>query len=116
MDLLRRFIINCIAVASGTLLLPGIHIRNSIGSLIGVTLILSILNTFLKPLLILVTLPVTVVTFGLFLLVINALVVLIAGNLLNGFTVDSFWWALLFSLIISFINNLFRDIEEKDKR
>lgn len=113
MDLLKRFLINCIAVVAGTVILPGIHIKNSIGSLIGVTLVLSILNTLLKPLLFLVTLPVTVMTFGLFLFAINAIIVMVAGNILNGFTVDSFWWALLFSLIISFINNVFKDSEEK---
>lgn len=113
MSLLKRFIVNCIAVAAGALILPGIHIRNSFLSLIGVTLLLSILNTLLKPLLILLTIPVTIITFGLFLIVINAFIVLIAGNLIDGFAVDGFWWAVLFSLIISFINSLFKDTEKK---
>jgi putative membrane protein len=113
MSLLKRFIVNCIAVAAGALILPGIHIRNSFLSLIGVTLLLSILNTLLKPLLILLTIPVTIVTFGLFLIVINAIIILITGNLLDGFTVDGFWWAVLFSLIISFINSLFKDSKER---
>lgn len=113
MDLLKRFLINCIAVATASVLLPGIHIRNSIGSLIGVTFVISLLNTFLKPLLFLITLPVTVITFGLFLFILNALIIMVAGNILDGFTVDNFWWALLFSLIISFINNLFSEKKEK---
>jgi putative membrane protein len=113
MNLLRRFIVNCIAVAAGALILPGIHIENSFLSLIGVTLLLSILNTFLKPILILFTIPVTIITFGLFLIVINALIVMIVGNLVNGFVVDSFWWAVLFSFIISLINSIFRDQEKR---
>ena len=112
MNLLRRFLVNCIAVAAGALLLPGIHINNSFLSLIWVTLILSFLNTFLKPLLIIITIPVTILTFGLFLLIINALVIMLAGNLLVDFTVDGFWWALLFSFIVSFVNSLFGVREE----
>lgn len=107
MNLLTRFIVNCIAVAVGAMILPGIHINNAFLSLIGVTLVLSLLNTLLKPLLILITIPVTVLTFGLFLLVINALVIMLAGNMLDNFAVDGFWWALLFSFVISFVNSLF---------
>ena len=115
MDLLRRFIINCIAVAAGAWILPGIHIENSFMALIAVTLVLSILNTLLKPILILLTIPVTIVTFGLFLIAINAIIVLIVGNIMNGFAVDSFWWAVLFSFIISLVNSLFRDSKEKTR-
>ena len=116
MDLLKRFIINCIAVAAGAWLLPGIHIENSFKYLIGVTLVLSILNTLLKPILILLTIPVTILTFGLFLIAINAIIVMIVGNIMNGFIVDSFWWAVLFSFIISVVNSLFRDSEAKERR
>lgn len=115
-DLLKRFLINCIAVAAGAFILPGIHIENSFLALIGVTLVLSILNTLLKPLLIILTIPVTLITFGLFLIVINAIIVMIVGNIMNGFVVDSFWWAVLFSFIISIINSLFRDDKEKARR
>ena len=64
-----------------------------------VALVLSLLNFLVKPLLVILTLPVTIITFGLFLLVINALIILMAGGLVSGFAVDGFWWALLFSLL-----------------
>jgi putative membrane protein len=67
-------------------------------------LVLGILNVLIKPLLVVLTLPITLVTFGLFLLVINALMVLFASHLVPGFTVDGFWWALLFSMVVSLIN------------
>ncbi len=111
MSLLKRFLVNCIAVAAAALILPGIHIENKFSSLIGVTLVLSVFNTFLKPILILLTIPVTIITFGLFLIAINAIIVMIVGNIMNGFVVDSFWWAVLFSFIISLINSLFKDKE-----
>jgi putative membrane protein len=59
------------------------------------------------------TIPVTFVTFGLFLLVINALMILLVDWLVGGFTVDGFWWALLFSLILSLFNSLFNDLTKQ---
>jgi putative membrane protein len=76
------------------------------GTAIIVAIVLGLLNLTIKPLLILLTIPATVVTFGLFLFVINALVIMAADSLVGGFAVQSFWWALLFSLLLSFINSL----------
>src|SRR5690606_12989827 len=65
--------------------------------------VLALLNFLVKPILILFTLPVTILTLGLFLLVINALIILFAENLVPGFQVAGFWWALIFSLLLSFM-------------
>ncbi|MBL7103269.1 MAG: phage holin family protein, partial [Bacteroidales bacterium] len=59
-----------------------------------------------KPVLVFLTIPITILTFGLFLLVINAVIILIASSLVSGFYVEGFWWALLFSLIMSLISYL----------
>jgi putative membrane protein len=68
-----------------------------------------------KPLLILLTLPITILTLGLFLFVINAIIILIASSLVNGFRVDGFGWALLFSLLLSLVTSLlYRTDKEKD--
>jgi len=67
--------------------------------------VLSLINSFIKPILVLLTLPVTIVTLGLFLFVVNALMVLLAANWIDGFRVDGFWWALLFSFLLSIINS-----------
>lgn len=116
MYLLRRFVVNCIAVAAGALLLPGIHIENSFFALMVVTLVLSLFNTFLKPLLILITIPITIFTFGLFLLVINAFVIMLAADLIASFQVVSFLWALAFSFVISIVNSLFRDTRQEAEK
>jgi len=75
-----------------------------------VALVISLLNTFLKPVLVFFTIPFTVVTLGLFLLVINAAIIMIASKLVPGFHVDGFWWALLFSIILSFINSILESL------
>jgi putative membrane protein len=69
-------------------------------------LVLAILNAIVKPILIFITLPITVVTLGLFLFVINALIILLADKLLKGFQVNGFWWALLFSLLLSIVTSV----------
>ena len=79
-------------------------------------LVLAVLNAIVKPILILLTLPVTIVTLGLFLFVINALIILMASGLINGIKVDGFWWALIFSLILSVLTSLlYSAIDKKDK-
>lgn len=69
-------------------------------------LVLALLNTFLKPLLVILTIPATVLTLGLFLLVINAAMLMIADQIVDGFTMDSFWSAVLLSIFISLVNGL----------
>ena len=64
---------------------------------------------------ILLTLPITVVTFGLFLLVINALVILIAAYFIPGFDVDGFWWAMGFAIVLSIINGIFGNNLSSDR-
>ncbi len=66
-----------------------------------VAVVLGLLNLFVKPVLVILTLPVTVITLGLFLLVINALIILLCDKLVDGFSVNSFWTALFFSIILS---------------
>lgn len=105
-NFLLRLIINSLSVFfTAWILQEGVHLAGFFAAII-VALVLALLNAFLKPLLILFTLPATIFTFGLFLFVINALIILLASNLVGGFQVDNFWWALLFSLILTFVNSL----------
>jgi putative membrane protein len=108
-----RIIVSAISIVITAYLLPGIHVKDLLTSLI-VALVLALLNGFLKPVLIILTIPVTILTMGLFLLVINALMIMLASNLVSGFQVDGFWWALLFSIILSLISSLL-GIGLKDK-
>jgi len=113
MNWIVRFLLNGLAVVLTAYLLPGVSVEDYWTALI-VALVLSIANVILKPILIILTIPITVVTLGLFLLVINALMILLVDYLVAGFLVDGFWWALLFSLILSLFNSMFGDMV-KDK-
>jgi len=84
-------------------ILPGINV-SSFGSALIAALVLGLLNAVVKPLLILLTLPLTVVTLGLFLLVLNALVFWWAGSILKGFQVDGFWWAVIGAIVYSLVS------------
>jgi putative membrane protein len=105
MKFLLRLLLSALAVVLLANILPGVHVA-TFGIAVIVALVLSLLNFLVKPLLVILTLPVTIVTFGLFLLVINALIILMAGGLVSGFTVDGFWWALLFSLLLSVVQSI----------
>ncbi len=80
-----------------------------------VAVVLGLLNLFVKPILVLLTLPVTFITLGLFLLVINALIIMLCANIVDGFAVTSFWTALLFSLILSVLQSVVFSIMGGDK-
>ncbi len=86
-------------------ILPGIEIKDMLTAIL-VAAVLSLLDAFVKPLLILLTLPATILTLGLFLFVINACVILIDAHFVHGFEVESFWHALLFGALLSFFNSL----------
>lgn len=106
MKLILRILLTALAVVLLAKFLPGIHVEDYT-SAIFVAIVLGLLRVTVKPLLILFTLPVTVITLGLFLLAINAFIIMIAGSFLDGFAVDGFWWALLFSLLLSFLQSIF---------
>ena len=95
-------------------LLPGVDVTDYQTALI-TALVLSIANIIIKPLLILFTIPITVMTLGLFLLVINAIIILLVDNFVTGFSVDGFWWALAFSLIMSIFNSIIDDLLKEKK-
>lgn len=112
MNWIIRLLLNGLAVVLSAYLLPGVEV-DSYGTALLVALILAVVNVIVKPVLIILTIPITILTLGLFLLVINAALILFVENLVTGFTVDGFWWALLFSLILSIFNSLFNDLAGK---
>lgn len=105
MALLLIWILNAVALLIVAYILPGITVA-SFGSALIAALVLGLLNTLVKPVLVVLTLPITIVTLGLFLLVLNALVFWFAGSILKGFQVDGFGWALLGALIYSIVASL----------
>ncbi|EAR14419.2 hypothetical protein RB2501_03305 [Robiginitalea biformata HTCC2501] len=116
MKFILRLLLSALAVVILSKILPGVSVA-SYGIAILVAVVLSLLNFIVKPLLIILTLPVTILTLGLFLLIINALIILMADGLITGFAVDGIWWALLFSLLLSILQSLLFSFlkEEKNK-
>ena len=106
MNILLNILFSAIAVVITAYILPGVQVDTFFSALI-VAIVLGLLNITIKPLLIILTIPVTILTLGLFLLVINAIIILIVDGLISGFNVDGFFWALIFSLIVSLLQSLF---------
>ncbi len=105
LTLLLIWLLNAVALLAVAYLLPGIAVA-SFGSAMIAALVLGLLNTIIKPILVFLTLPITILTLGLFLLVINALVFWFAGSILSGFKVNGFWWAMIGALLYTVISGL----------
>lgn len=113
MKLILRLLLTAVAVVVLSEILPGISV-DGFGTAVVVAIVLALLRLFVKPILIFLTLPLTIITFGLFLLIVNALIITMAGYLVGGFHVSTIWWALLFSLLLSLFQSvLFSLIGEK---
>ncbi|WP_394750701.1 phage holin family protein [Spongiimicrobium salis] len=115
MKFLLRTLLSALAVVILAKVLPGVGVDSYTTAII-VALVLSLLNFIVKPVLIVLTLPVTIVTLGLFLLVINAIIILLADYFIRGFQVDGILWALLFSLALSFLQSILFSLLKEDKK
>jgi putative membrane protein len=105
MKLLLRILITAILALVISKLMKGVII-DEFTTALTVAIVLGLLNFFVKPILVLFTLPVTFFTLGLFLLVINAVIILLCDEFVDGFEVHSFWTAMLFSIILSLSQSL----------
>lgn len=112
MSILLKIFFTSIAVMIASYLLPGIEVHNYLTAIL-VAAVWAVLNVIVKPLLIFLTIPITIFTLGIFLIFINAIIVLIDAYFVHGFSVHSIWWALLFSLIVSFMVSLFEKFDKK---
>lgn len=113
MKLLVRIIITSVLVLLIAHFMKGVHVAGFVTALL-VAVVLGLLNIFIKPIFVLLTLPFTIVTLGLFLLVINAIIILLCTNIVGGFSVDTFWTALLFSIVLSLSQSVLFAIVGKD--
>lgn len=102
MGFILKLLVSSLAVFFSAYILDGVYL-NGFPTAILVALLMGFLNAFLKPILIILTIPITLITFGLFLLAINAAIIMLADYALSGFTVDSFFTAVIFSIIVSVI-------------
>ncbi|WP_373494775.1 phage holin family protein [Aquiflexum sp.] len=105
LNIILQLILGGIAVLIAQYILPGVHVSDFITAVV-IAALIALLNITIKPILIILTIPITVLTLGLFLLVINALLIMLAAEIVPGFEIDGFWWALIFSFVLSIINSL----------
>jgi putative membrane protein len=116
MRFLFKIIISSLAIIITAYLLPGVKVVTPFTAVI-VAAVLAFLDAIVKPIMIFLTIPITIVTLGLFLIVINALMILLADYIVDGFEVKGFWWALLFSFILTIITSLLESFSgEKNKQ
>ncbi len=108
---ITQWLVSTLAIIIATLLVPGVT-TTLVGALL-LAVVLALINLFVKPFIYVLTLPINVFTLGLFSLVINALLVLLAAEIVPGFTVGGFWTALIFAVVLSLINMLFGSYQKK---
>jgi putative membrane protein len=114
MNFIMRIIVTSIVAFGLSYILSGVHF-NTFTSAIVLAIVLAILNAIVKPILFIITLPITIITLGLFSLVINAAIILLADSLIKDFHVDGFWWALLFSLLLSIVTSVLYKEKREEK-
>ena len=105
LGLIVRFIVNGVAVIVSAWLLAGVTLENAVTPWVA-ALVIGLINTFIRPIIMLLALPLRVITLGLISLVINALLILLAAAIVPGFTVANFWWALLFSIVLTIVGRI----------
>lgn len=114
MKTILRWLILTLAIAVTAYILPGVSVDNVAAALVA-AVVLALINTFLRPVLLLLTLPLSIITLGLFAIVLNTLLIMLADAMVPGFAISGFWWALLFSIIVALVNALFKDIADGKK-
>ncbi len=114
MKLLIKLLLTALAVVILAKILPGVAVEGY-GVAVIVAVVIALLRLLVRPILVLLTLPITIVTFGLFLLIINAIIILMADYFVGGFAVTSIWWALLFSLLLSLFQSILFSLLKGDK-
>jgi len=107
--MLINWLVSAAAAGAAAWVLPGVRLADTRSALV-LALVLGLLNAVVRPLLVVLTLPVTVLTLGLFLLVLNAGMVMLAAKLVSGFAVSGFWSALLFSLVMTIVTSILDSI------
>lgn len=113
MKFIVKLLLSAFAVIVLAELLKGIQVDGYLTAVI-VALVLGLLRSIVKPILIFLTLPITIITFGLFLLIINAFIVMMVGYLVPNFTVTTIWWALLFSVLLTVFETILFSVIKED--
>jgi putative membrane protein len=113
MKTIFHWIIAGIAIAVASYILPGVHVDGAVAALV-VAVVLGAINAFIRPVLIILTLPLSIITLGFFILILNALLVMLAAAIVPGFAVDGFLWAFAFGIVLALVNWVFEMFAEED--
>lgn len=113
MKILIHWVVSAVAIIVSAYVLPGVHVDGLLTALI-LAVVLGAINGLLRPALVVLTFPLTLATFGLFLFVLNTLLVMLAAWLVPGFSVASFWWALVFGIVLTLVNSFLHGITKTD--
>jgi putative membrane protein len=116
MKLIIKLLISALAIIIVGKLLPGVTLSPPYVTAIIVATVLALLNVLVKPILIIFTLPITIFTLGLFLLIVNAIIILLADNLVSGFEVNNIWTAIIFSILLSIVQSILHSLLKEDKK
>ncbi|WP_447643011.1 MULTISPECIES: phage holin family protein [Chitinophagaceae] len=112
---LGKILVTAFAAIVASYFIPGVHVNGGLTPII-LAIVLALLNGFVKPILVFLTIPISILTLGLFLIVINIIIVLLAANIVKGFHVDSWWHALLFSIVVSVVTYLMDSLLGTNKK
>ena len=115
MKFIGKILVTAVAALIASYILPGVNINDSVTAII-LAVVLALLNGFIKPILIILTIPITILTLGLFLLVINIVIIKWASNIVPGFSVRDWWSALLFSFLLSLVTALIENLIGANKK
>lgn len=111
--IIKVFFTACAVMLAAYLLEPHIIVDNFWTGVV-VALVLAVLNAIVRPILLFISIPATILTLGLFIFVINAVIILLADKLIDDFITENFWWALLFSIIVSFVSSILNGFINKN--
>ncbi len=112
MKTIIHWLISALAILVTAYLLPGVHVDGLLAAFI-LAIVLGAINTFLRPILVLLTLPLTVVSLGLFVLFINGFLVILATYIVPGFSVTNYWWAFLFGIVLAIVSYVLEIFEKE---
>lgn len=112
MKTLIHFTVSAIAILITAYILPGVYISSLLTAFV-LAVILGVINLTLRPVLVMLTLPITVMTLGFFILIINGLLIMLAGYIVPGFSVANFWWAFLFGIVLAIVSSVLQILERK---
>lgn len=107
-----QLLLSAVAIALASYLVPGVAVTGGILTVLVVAIVMAIINLFIKPIIFILTLPINILTLGLFSLVINAVLVLFIGKIVPNFLVNGFWPAFIFAIVLSLINIIFGNTSE----